>query len=276
MNILLGFTAFLFFISATNAGAATLEILTPNIKAGETIVVKFDEEPKGVALDGKTITAFPYQKGWRAIKPMPLASKTGKYKIAVEWKNGQASERTIYVSKKEQKLLVFPPPPKLGLTDKEITKNLGTSNVSIRNTVQEVKNNTYFSETFGLPLADNRKISSPFGEIRRTGGESITHLGLDLAAAKGRAVAAINAGVIKDAYTDPIYGKSVIIDHGRGIYSLYMHLNSIKVSKGNAVKRGALIGTVGETGLASAPHLHLSIKVGGVSVDPAQFVSAFR
>ena len=69
----------------------------------------------------------------------------------------------------------------------------------------------YSAEPFGLPLADNSRISSPFGEIRNTEGTSIRHLGIDIAAPKGTPVGAMNAGIVTKTYLDPTYGNVVIL-----------------------------------------------------------------
>lgn len=256
--------------------AAEMNVINPAVQTGETLIVQFNKEPRSAILNGKTIAVFPYQNDFRAIVPIPLGTKTGTSSIAAEFANGGHFEKTIAVKSGKAKTIVLPPPPKLGMTDKQIVQNLATVNQVVRKTVEEAADIPRFNEPFGLPLYDNRKISSAFGEVRQTGSERITHLGVDFDNPKGRMVAAINAGLVKSAYLDPIYGNTVIVDHGRGVYSLYMHMNTMKVKDGDIVKKGTILGTVGDTGLASAPHLHLSIKINGVSVDPIQFVSAFR
>lgn len=252
------------------------ETLNPDLNTGEVLIVKFSEEPKNVFFDGKTVTAFPYRNDWRTVVPLSLSAKTGNHNLKAEFANGTTTETAISVSAKKQVVIVLPPPPKLGLTDKQIVQNLATTNTDIREIVAAVENITRFGEPFGQPLSDVSKISSPFGEVRQTGEESIIHLGTDFDVPKGTDVFAVNGGVVEEASFSTIYGNTVIIDHGRGIYSLYMHLGQMKVKAGDSVKKGAVVGTVGDTGLASAPHLHLSIKINGVSVDPIQFVSAFR
>jgi murein DD-endopeptidase MepM/ murein hydrolase activator NlpD len=63
-------------------------------------------------------------------------------------------------------------------------------------------------------------------------------------------------------------GKSIILDHGWGIYSMYFHLSEILAQKGNRVTRGDLIGRVGSTGRSTGPHVHWAIKIDGARVDP--------
>ena len=103
------------------------------------------------------------------------------------------------------------------------------------------------------------------------------HRGIDLAADRGTPVLAVNSGVVKVS-TDLLkgkknYGTLVIIDHGNGLHSLYSHLNSRAVNVGEKVQAGQLIGEVGETGLASGPHLHLEILQDSQSRDPADYIT---
>jgi len=101
-----------------------------------------------------------------------------------------------------------------------------------------------------------------------------THLGFDLASLKGSPVPAGNNGRI--VFTGPlgIYGNTVVIDHGLGLFSLYGHLSAIDVERGASVRRGDPIGKTGDTGLAAGDHLHFSIMIRGVHVDPVEWWDA--
>jgi murein DD-endopeptidase MepM/ murein hydrolase activator NlpD len=167
-------------------------------------------------------------------------------------------------------------PEKLGMTSGQLAENLKVEQSNLDSIVKVKNTGIFLLRNFGLPLARNNKIVASYGEIRKTGAEMIRHLGIDLGSAKGSAVAAINDGVVREAENDPLYGNTVIVDHGQGIFSLYMHLDSISAKVGQIVKFGQVIGTVGETGYASGPHLHLSLKINGISVDPVRFVNVFR
>ncbi len=72
------------------------------------------------------------------------------------------------------------------------------------------------------------------------------------------------------------YGKTLIIDHGLGIYSLYLHLNKFKVLRGEQVEQGDVVGFSGNTGYSIAPHLHFSVKVNSSSVDPLRFIATIE
>jgi murein DD-endopeptidase MepM/ murein hydrolase activator NlpD len=98
-----------------------------------------------------------------------------------------------------------------------------------------------------------------------------THLGFDLASLRQAPVVAATAGTVVFAENLGIYGDAVIIDHGLGIFSLYGHLSAITVKRGQDVQRGETVGRTGETGLAGGDHLHFSIMLYGVHVDPVEW-----
>jgi len=97
------------------------------------------------------------------------------------------------------------------------------------------------------------------------------HLGYDLASVKQAPVNAGNAGKVSFVGNLGIYGTVVMIDHGLGLSSLYAHLSSTDVVEGQEVAKGAQIGRTGETGLAGGDHLHFSILLRGVHVDPVEW-----
>jgi murein DD-endopeptidase MepM/ murein hydrolase activator NlpD len=103
---------------------------------------------------------------------------------------------------------------------------------------------------------------------------SSVHLGIDLASTRADFVPAANSGIV--AYADDlgIYGNTVIIDHGQGIFTLYAHLSSMTVSAGQQVMRGVVIGNTGTTGFAGGDHLHFSVIVGREFVNPIEWWDA--
>lgn len=117
---------------------------------------------------------------------------------------------------------------------------------------------------------------SNFGDRRayEYNGEIVdrqVHLGVDLASVKHAPIEAAQAGVVVFADYLGIYGETVILDHGLGIFSLYGHLSSIAVSVGDEVAKGGVVGRSGETGLAGGDHLHFSIMIHGIHVDPVEW-----
>jgi murein DD-endopeptidase MepM/ murein hydrolase activator NlpD len=97
------------------------------------------------------------------------------------------------------------------------------------------------------------------------------HLGFDLASVQQAPIHAANAGVVVHADFLGIYGNCVIIDHGLGVQSLYAHLSSITVKPGDTVTKGQAIGRSGATGLAGGDHLHFTMLLQGVPVNPVEW-----
>lgn len=98
-----------------------------------------------------------------------------------------------------------------------------------------------------------------------------THLGYDLASLQGAVVEAAQDGVVVFAGNFGIYGNAVLIDHGLGVFSLYGHLRAVTVSAGQRVHTAEALGQTGTTGLAGGDHLHFSVMIHGVHVDPIEW-----
>lgn len=114
--------------------------------------------------------------------------------------------------------------------------------------------------------ADRRTYKYKGKEVDRA-----VHLGMDLASTANAKVGAANGGRVVMAANEGIFGNTVIIDHGFGLASLYSHLNEITVNKGDRVSKGDVIGTTGLTGLAGGDHLHFSMIVHNVFVNPVEW-----
>jgi len=126
-----------------------------------------------------------------------------------------------------------------------------------------------------LQLA-NSKVESQFADKRSYiyKGKKVdeqVHLGFDLSVTQHVAVAASNDGQVVYADDLGIYGNCVVVDHGYGLQSIYGHLSSIGVKPGDMVKKGQSLGRSGSTGLAGGDHLHYSMQVDGVQVNPVEW-----
>ena len=100
------------------------------------------------------------------------------------------------------------------------------------------------------------------------------HLGFDLAVSAHSPVVAANDGKVIWAAPLGIYGNCIVVDHGCGLQSIYGHLSEIGVKEGDMVVRGRAMGKSGSTGLAGGDHLHFSMQVGGVEVNPVEWWDA--
>ncbi|MDQ3510757.1 MAG: M23 family metallopeptidase, partial [Pseudomonadota bacterium] len=132
---------------------------------------------------------------------------------------------------------------------------------------------TGFAELFQWPVRG--RISGRFGSHRvyllpdGSGSKGSAHSGMDIAAANGTAVRAPAGGVV--TFADPglyLTGGTLLLDHGHGISSNFLHLSRLDVRVGDAVKQGEVIGAVGATGRATGPHLHWGMNWFDVRIDP--------
>ena len=115
--------------------------------------------------------------------------------------------------------------------------------------------------------------SSTFGRHRYFNGQARQpHSGMDIAAREGATVIAANAGRVIDTGDYFFQGRAIVLDHGQGLLSLYAHLKTIDTTLGESIAAGARIGRVGATGRVTGPHLHFSVYLNAVAVDPALFL----
>lgn len=126
-----------------------------------------------------------------------------------------------------------------------------------------------------LQLA-NSKVESEFADVRSYiyKGKKVdqqVHLGFDLAVSAHTPVVAANDGTVVWAAPLGIYGNCIVVDHGYGLQSIYGHLSEIGVKEGEMVKRGQTMGKSGSTGLAAGDHLHFSMQIDGVQVNPVEW-----
>ncbi len=117
----------------------------------------------------------------------------------------------------------------------------------------------YLSRGFGVK-------PSPFTGLKQP------HLGIDIAASKGTPVWSTACGIVEYTGWHKGLGKLVIIDHGYGYKTHYGHLNEIKVKRGQRIKRGKLLGTIGNTGYSTGPHLHYEVHYKGKAVNPQKYI----
>ncbi len=128
-----------------------------------------------------------------------------------------------------------------------------------------------WDEGFQLPI--NGEIIGQFGRRSIINGlPRSPHSGVDIRAPEGTPVRASNSGEVVLCGNFFFSGKSIIINHGMWVYSMYFHLSKILVHEGMRVKKGEIIGYSGSTGRATGPHLHFGIRVNGSRVDPLLFI----
>jgi murein DD-endopeptidase MepM/ murein hydrolase activator NlpD len=116
-------------------------------------------------------------------------------------------------------------------------------------------------------------VTSDFGQrLDPYTADRVMHTGLDIAAEQGRAVYSSSDGAVVFAGAEGAYGNVVVVDHGFGVNTRYAHLGEMVVKAGERVKRGQLLGSVGNTGRATGPHLHYEVRVNGLPQNPRKFI----
>jgi len=135
-----------------------------------------------------------------------------------------------------------------------------------------ISDDNSFRSGFSWPAKG--RVSGIYGSRRILNGKPRNpHYGVDVAAPKGTPVHAMAAGRIAFAHPGMFFnGKAVIIDHGLGLTSAYLHMSAITVKEGARVKKGDMIGRIGQTGRATGPHLHWGVRLRATPVDPALLV----
>ena len=127
---------------------------------------------------------------------------------------------------------------------------------------------------FIWPLAISGTVTSEFGPRNSpTAGASSNHQGIDIGAASGTAILAANSGTVVTAKYNSAAGNYVMINHGGGVFTVYMHASALLVSEGQTVTKGQTIAKVGSTGVSTGPHLHFGVSVNGSYVNPRNYVS---
>ncbi len=132
----------------------------------------------------------------------------------------------------------------------------------------------YVGGTMAWPVPASSKITSPFGSrIHPILKTKKMHTGIDISVKTGNNVIAAQSGTVIHSGWLGGYGKTLIVDHGGGIATLYAHNSSLLVSEGGKVTQGQGIAKSGNTGLSTGPHVHFEVRVNGQYVDPMKYVS---
>ncbi|BCN32648.1 murein hydrolase activator EnvC family protein [Anaeromicropila herbilytica] len=152
--------------------------------------------------------------------------------------------------------------------------NNSSNNNSADNDSDSSSNVTPSATGFIWPVPSSSRITSSFGyRAQPTAGASTYHKGIDIGAPTGSNIVASNSGTVLIATYSGSAGNYVMISHGSGIYTVYMHASQLLVSVGQSVSKGQVIAKVGSTGYSTGSHLHFGISVNGTYVNPLNYVS---
>ncbi|HEX9803155.1 MAG TPA: peptidoglycan DD-metalloendopeptidase family protein [Gammaproteobacteria bacterium] len=253
------------------AGALPRESAVPG---GIAIVVlgPTEEKPAASFLD-KPVMVKPTQSGWVALVGLPLTTRPGSHSLRVETGDGHATTRQFEVVDKQYE------EQHITLENKRMVNPYAKDLERIRE--EQARSRVAFASwdgqrsaqlDFRLPVEG--RLSGSFGKRRFFNEQPrAPHSGLDIAATTGTEVVAPAAGRVIETGNYFFNGNTVFIDHGEGLVTMYCHLDTIAVEKGQEVSQGESIARVGMTGRVTGPHLHWSVSLNNTRIDPALFLS---
>ncbi|WP_457639256.1 M23 family metallopeptidase [Persephonella sp.] len=258
----------LVFLLIINASLAQqIKLLSENFYPAGLNILQL-EDPKNTEIEintGKKTYRFT-ASGKKAFYAIPYDA--GRVAILNVIKNGKIIYRK-FIKIHQKKYPVSRITVKERKKTKELLKRIQDEYRLIRK-VLSIKTTPLFTEDRFIPPLKKLVVSTPFGAKRIINGKKRSiHWGTDFSAPEGTPVYATLTGRVVLARELFYTGKTVIINHGGGLFSLYAHLSQINVKEGQTVKGGQVIGKVGSTGRSTGPHLHFGIYLNGLRVDPS-------
>ncbi len=208
---------------------------------------------------------------WYAVVGLPLGLVPGSYELSVKI-DGKATSQHFVVHAKDypEQHITLKDKSKVELSAADLAR--AEREISV---IKELKRHWLAAPdtdmAFVMPVKG--ELASRFGLRRFFNREPrAPHAGLDVAVARGTPVVASAQGKVLAADEYFFNGKTIFIDHGNGLITMYCHLDRIDVHPGEIVNKGQMLGLSGQTGRATGPHLHWSVVLNGAMVDPELFV----
>jgi len=208
---------------------------------------------------------------WYGFAGVSLATKPGTYTLRVDGKDTGGKEAAmsylVRVSAAHYPTSTITVAPAFVEPPKEADPAIAAADAAKKQAFAATDPNPLWSGAFERPT--DTETSGVFGSARVYNGKKKSqHLGLDFRASTGTPVHATNAGTV--ILARPLYfeGNCVMLDHGQGLVTVYMHLSEFKVKEGDRVAAGQLIALSGGTGRSTGPHLHFAVRWRGEYLDP--------
>lgn len=268
---------FILFFASLLFSPLSLAKVLPNqlIVPGGILIMPVAEmsqtAPKVFFNDNRTLVAATDTQ-WIALVGIPLSTKVGEHNITI--KNGDTSQQKKFsvVDKNypEQRLTIKKKRMVTGFTKEDLKKI--NSDKKIMSKAKDVWTEQIIDADFIAPV--DGRLSSLFG-LKRFFNDipKRPHNGLDIAAPTGTPILSPASAKVIDTGNYYFNGNTVFLDHGQGLLSAYLHMNTITVKPGQQVKQGDALGTVGATGRVTGPHLHWIVYLNKTPVDPALFIA---
>jgi murein DD-endopeptidase MepM/ murein hydrolase activator NlpD len=214
----------------------------------------------------------PRSQTWYGIAGVSLETKAGAYPLQLtgSTKGGRkiSFERKLTVQRAKYPSIAVTVARQYTEPSAEQLQRIDRDKVLKQEVFRRVDADRQWAGSFSPPV--DARISDVFGTRRIFNGKAqSTHQGLDYAVPPGTPVSAVNAGTVLLARPLFFEGNCIVLDHGQGLLTLYLHLSDFKVKEGDHVARGQEIGLSGGSGRATGPHLHVAVRWQGVYMDPA-------
>ncbi len=267
---------FSIFLLACSSQILSAQLPQQSLVPGGIVVIDLvhqQEVAPRVYFQERRVSVLKNQDKWIALVGIPLSLKPGKHHILVKQSGAGQRKIPFTVQTKEypsqyitikNKRMVNPYAKDLDRIKKE--------RIPINKALRTWTPQPVVDTDFSVPV--DGRLSSPFG-LRRFFNDQPRnpHSGLDIAAPKGTPIKAPADGIVINSGNYFFNGNSVFLDHGQGLITGYFHMNEIKVKAKQHLKRGNVLGTVGETGRVTGPHLHWNVYLNRTKVDPALFIA---
>ncbi len=234
------------------------------------LIVGWATPGSSISLDGKRISQA--KTGDFLLGFARLAARTSQFKIV--FADGSTEQRKLTIKQRKYDIQRIDGLPKRKvMPSAEDLARIKKESALINRARQTRVAEPLFTAGFAEPLSG--RISGVYGSQRILNGQKRRpHYGQDIAAPQGTKIKAISAGVVVFAHPGMFFnGKTVIINHGLGLRSTYIHLNALEVKAGEHITKGQIIGEVGMTGRATGPHLHWGLTLNKTPLDPALIVN---
>ncbi|MDO8591224.1 MAG: M23 family metallopeptidase [bacterium] len=280
-----------------SAYAGTFEVLNHNSKVnqGGILIVKIADELKDKNLQLCVFDElYSFNKNGLVFIGINVEQKSDRYILyLMETRDQKQVQYDFYYTHVEILKKEFGPPWYAGAVPKpnKAIEGQRKKEATIKQKAYDSANTAedYTEGQFILPF-DSVTINDAFGTPRLYGHKNrktkkikikrqVSHAGVDLKAQTPLPVKAINSGKVLLARNFPLRGTEgnmLIIDHGSGILSIYLHLSKFKVKVGNTVTKGQIVAITGKTPRGTPPHLHMMVKINGTNVDPLGFIETFN
>lgn len=247
------------------------------ISQGDLILIRIKAE-KGekvrLVWHGKEISLVPDPDGasWRGFLAADLNVKSGRYKALVTISpSGYKKQLDIKVVDKDYGVRNLTLPEAMVTLDEETLKRVRKESDIVNGLWRLPASAAVWSGFFIRPIEGEVVGAFGTGSIINNQPRS-PHTGVDLKGEEGTPVKAVNDGKVILICDHFFTGKSIFLDHGADIISMYFHLQEIDVKGGDMVQKGQIIGLVGSTGRATGPHLHWGIRINGARINPLSLI----